>query len=217
MLGISTVRIVPVPKRSSLETPRRELSDDVSFRIGTLLVVDQSRLGNRRGRCHIPGTPYQVYGTRTNDITVIYLHRFLWEQKVAKKVKVCKLISQLSSCTLLMGAKSCAKSLATFTFDNNRAIWSKSLQTFCVANVAEESCTAEIIPVRDPAKNMNCSRGSHNPYTITRASPTRRTPHQIWTWITRYLVPGREHRQPVKRGCCGSSSCSSFDRDGLRS
>ena len=26
------------------------------------------------------------------------------------------------------------------------------LQTFCVANVAEESCTAEIIPVRDPAK-----------------------------------------------------------------
>ena len=117
------------------------------------------------------------------------LHRFLWEQKVAEKVKLCKLISQLSSCTLFMGAKSCAKSLETFTFDNNRAIWSKSLQTFCVANVAEESCTAEIIPVRGPAKNMNCSRGSHNPYslwyTITRASPTRRTPHRTWTWITR--------------------------------
>ena len=31
-----------------------------------------------------------------------------------------------------MGAKSCAKSLETFTFDNNRAIWSKN----CVANVA---------------------------------------------------------------------------------
>ena len=81
------------------------------------------------------------------------LHRFLWEQKVAKKVKVCKLFSQLSSCTLFMGAKSCEKSLETFTFDNNRAIWSKSLQTFCVANVAEESCTAEKIPVRGSAKS----------------------------------------------------------------
>ena len=81
---------------------------------------------------------------------------FLWEQKVAKKVKVCKLFSQLSSCTLFLGAKSYEKSSETFTFDNNRAIWSKSLleslQTFCVANVAEESCTAEIIPVRGPAK-----------------------------------------------------------------
>ena len=66
-----------------------------------------------------------------------------------KKVKVCKLISQRSSRTLFMGAKSSAKSLETFTFDNNRAIWSKRLQTFCVANVAEESCTAEIIPVRE--------------------------------------------------------------------
>ena len=82
-----------------------------------------------------------------------HLHRFLWEQKVAKKVKVCKLFSQLSSCTLFMGAKSCEKSLETFTFDNNRAIWSKSLQTFCVANVAEESCTAEKIPVRGSAKS----------------------------------------------------------------
>ena len=37
------------------------------------------------------------------------------------------------------------------------------MQTFCVANVAEESCTAEVIPVRGPAKNTNCcSRGSHN-------------------------------------------------------
>ena len=81
------------------------------------------------------------------------LHRFLWEQKVAKKVKVCKLFSQLSSCTLFMGAKSCEKSLEPFTFDNNRAIWSKSLQTFRVANVAEESCTAEKIPVRGLAKS----------------------------------------------------------------
>ena len=50
-----------------------------------------------------------------------------------------------------MGAKSCEKSLETFTFDNNRAIWSKSLQTFRVANVAEE--TAEKIPVRGSAKS----------------------------------------------------------------
>ena len=84
---------------------------------------------------------------------IIDLHRFSWEQKVAKKVKVCKLVSQLSSCTLFMGAKSCEKSLETFTFDNNRAIWSKNLQTFCVANVAEESCTAEKIPVRGSAKS----------------------------------------------------------------
>ena len=109
----------------------------------------------------------------------------------------------------LYGTKRCAKTLETFTFDNNRAIWSRSLQTFCVSNVAEESCTAEIIPVRGPAKNMSCSRGSHNPYTITRASPTRRTPHQTWTWITRL-----EYRQAVRRGCCGSSSCSSFDHEG---
>ena len=81
------------------------------------------------------------------------LHRFLWELKVAKKVKVCKLFSQLSSCTLFVGARSCEKSLETFTFDNNRAICSKSLQTFCVANVAEESCTAEKIPVRGSAKS----------------------------------------------------------------
>ena len=83
------------------------------------------------------------------------LHRFLWEQKVAKKVKVCKLFSQLSSCTLFVGAKGCEKSLETFTFDSNRAIWSKSLQTFCVANVAEESCTAEKIPVRGSAKSVS--------------------------------------------------------------
>ena len=95
---------------------------------------------------------YIFYTGTSYVITKKILHRFLWQQKVAKKVKVCKLFSQLSSCTLFMGAKSCEKSLETFTFDNNRATWSKSLQTFCVANVAEESCTAEIIPVRGPAK-----------------------------------------------------------------
>ena len=42
------VGIVPVPKRSALETPRRELSEDVCFRVGTLLVVEQSGLENCR-------------------------------------------------------------------------------------------------------------------------------------------------------------------------
>ena len=38
-----------MPKRSALETSRRELSEDVSFGIGTgtLLVVQQSSLENR--------------------------------------------------------------------------------------------------------------------------------------------------------------------------
>ena len=46
MVDISTVGIVSVPKRSALETSCRELSEDVSFGIGTgtLLVVEQSRL-----------------------------------------------------------------------------------------------------------------------------------------------------------------------------
>ena len=65
----------------------------------------------------------------------------------------------------LYGSKKLGKSLETFTFDNNRAIWSKSLQTFCVANVAKESCTAENTG-SGFGKIMNCSRGSHNPYSL---------------------------------------------------
>ena len=50
MLDISTAGIVSVPKRSALETSRRELSEDVSVGIGTLLVVEQSGLEKgRRG------------------------------------------------------------------------------------------------------------------------------------------------------------------------
>ena len=42
--------MVPVrAKRSTLETSRQELSEDVSFGIGTLLVVEQSSLENRQG------------------------------------------------------------------------------------------------------------------------------------------------------------------------
>ena len=55
-------------------------------------------------------------------------------RKVAKKLCKLSLFSQLSAPIKsgVMGAKICAKSLETFTFDNNRAIWSKN----CVANVA---------------------------------------------------------------------------------
>ena len=47
MVDISTVGIVSVSRRSELETPRRELSDDTSFGIGTPLIVEQSSLENR--------------------------------------------------------------------------------------------------------------------------------------------------------------------------
>ena len=46
-LDISTVGIVSTPKRSALEKSGRELSEGVSFGIGTLLVVEQSSLENR--------------------------------------------------------------------------------------------------------------------------------------------------------------------------
>ena len=48
----------------------------------------------------------------------------------------------------LYGSKKLRKKFGNFHIRQYRAIWSKSLQTFCVANVAEESCAAEKIPVR---------------------------------------------------------------------
>ena len=51
MLDVATVGIVSVPKRSVLETSRRELSEDVFYDIiSTLLVVEQSSVDN-----HPPG------------------------------------------------------------------------------------------------------------------------------------------------------------------
>ena len=48
MVDVSTVvGIVSVPKWSAFETSRRELSEDISFGIGILLVVGQSTLQNR--------------------------------------------------------------------------------------------------------------------------------------------------------------------------
>ena len=50
MVDIATVGMVSLPKRSALEASRRELSEDLSLGIGTVLAVDQSSLGNlRRG------------------------------------------------------------------------------------------------------------------------------------------------------------------------
>ena len=51
MHDISTIEKVSVPNRSALQTFRRELYEDVSFGIGTLLVVEQSGLENHpKGR-----------------------------------------------------------------------------------------------------------------------------------------------------------------------
>ena len=52
MTDISTVGMVLVSKSLALETLRRELSENASFGVGTLLVVEQSHLENRpRGVC----------------------------------------------------------------------------------------------------------------------------------------------------------------------
>ena len=50
VVDISTVGMVLVPKSWALETSHRVLSENVSFGIGTLLVVEQSSLENRRPR-----------------------------------------------------------------------------------------------------------------------------------------------------------------------
>ena len=74
MLEISTVGIRAVPKRTPLEKSRRELSEDVSFGIGTigtvgtLLVVEQSSLETTPG-----GVIYIIYiYTAVYHTTVVY-------------------------------------------------------------------------------------------------------------------------------------------------
>ena len=65
MIDIATaaVGIVSVPKRWALKTPRRELSEDVSFDIGTVLIVEQPSSENRpQGR-----VKYTVHGTRPHQ------------------------------------------------------------------------------------------------------------------------------------------------------
>ena len=50
MLDIPAVGIVSVPQRSVFETSRQDLSEDESFDVCTLLVVEQSRLKTAPGR-----------------------------------------------------------------------------------------------------------------------------------------------------------------------
>ena len=127
----------------------------------------------------------QQYCTSTYFVYYMYLDRFLWEHKVARKVKVSKLFSQLFSCTLFMGAKSCEKSLETFALDHNPAIWSKSLQTFLATEVATKVARRKLYRFGCPCYCqilVDCSLGSHNPihkHTRVRA-PHRRTPHETW-------------------------------------
>ena len=64
MVDISTGGMVPVPKRSAFETSRRELSEDVSFGISTLLVVEQSSVENRPRGWHTPS--YTVMSLQIN-------------------------------------------------------------------------------------------------------------------------------------------------------
>ena len=68
MLNISTavVGIVPMPKRSALQTISRELSEDVSLgigTIGTLLVVEYSGLEKRPRGVGYTQHAAVVYGT----------------------------------------------------------------------------------------------------------------------------------------------------------
>ena len=51
MLDIPTVGMVAVPKRSALETSRRELFEDASSGIGILLVVEQRAWETAAGAC----------------------------------------------------------------------------------------------------------------------------------------------------------------------
>ena len=61
MLDICTIGIVSLPKRSALEISRRELSEDVSFGIGTLLVVQSNRSWKKRPQEGVTFT--LVYGS----------------------------------------------------------------------------------------------------------------------------------------------------------
>ena len=63
--------LVSVPQRSAFETSRRELSEDVSFGIGTLLVAEQSSLILPQA-CHIHRRRivlYQVPGSLYQETT----------------------------------------------------------------------------------------------------------------------------------------------------
>ena len=153
-------------------------------------------------------TSYQLEGEEVS--LQLLLDRFLWEHKVARKVKVSKLFLQLFSCTLFMGAKSCEKSLETFALDHNPAIWSKSLQTFLATEVARKVARRKLYRFGCPCYCqilVDCSLGSHNPihkHTRVRA-PHRRTPHETW----------RASTTSQKRLCCRAAAAATSIMMGL--
>ena len=90
MVDISKVGTVSVPKRSALEPSRRDLSEDVSFgigTIGTLLAVEQSSLENRPRGCDIHRRLRYKIPLPRGTIAIIFKEgeesayfRFFWKQ-----------------------------------------------------------------------------------------------------------------------------------------
>ena len=78
MVDISTVWLVSVPKGPALVTSRGEISEDVSFGLGTLLVVEQSYSENRpRGVWYTPSCTVRDTQSPTRRNT---LHIMTWEK-----------------------------------------------------------------------------------------------------------------------------------------
>ena len=76
MVDISTVEMVTVQTRSALDTSRRELAEEVSSGIDTLLAVGQSSLEN---------CPKRVRYTRSYTV-VLKIWRLLWGIRLSKLV-----------------------------------------------------------------------------------------------------------------------------------
>ena len=118
------------------------------------------------------------------------LHRFLWEQKVAKKVW------KLSLSTII--ARSGAKVCKLFALQ----IWQKKVARRKKYRFGVRQNHELFSRVTQPIQSVvhNHTREPHTTHT---------TPN-----MDGHGYRDREHRQPVRRGCCGSSSCNSFNHDG---
>ena len=142
-------------------------------------------------------SPEQLHNLWNQEFLSSALHRFLWEQKVAKKVwklllstiiarsgaKVCKLFA------LQMWQKKVARRKKyRFGVRQNHEMFSRVTQPIqsVVHNHAREPHTTHTTP------NM----GMDNEIEASTTSQKR-------------LLWQQQLQQPVRRGCCGSSSCSS--------
>ena len=110
-------------------------------------------------------------------------HRFLWEHKVARKVEGCKLLSQLFSCTLIMGTKSCSKRVQSFAFDRNRALGGKSLQTLVTAKLATK------VERRNFSQSRQASAPTHARRPRAHARSTRQMKDPVRTLQRRHGLP----------------------------